>query len=350
MVVRVVHWGTGNTGTMALKGVVGHPALELVGCHVSRPERVGKDVGELLGRAPLGITTTGSIDAVLELAPDCVSYFGVGEGSNAEVEALLRAGINVVTTSFALHILPDFAPPALIAPTREACLAGGASFFATGVEPGVGSDLVPETLLSFVDEATYIHVGEYAVYRHAGGTSLRIFGFGVPAGEPIPLFAGSGTGDPPWSQVARHLASAIGRTADAFEVETDTWVTPVDIEMEWGTIPAGHVGAIRFQVYGVSEGRRVSCIEHVSRTAYDQAPDWPAGALGRDTIYRVRIEGRPPLEAEVALPVFDGTEDGGLVGTAMRAVNAIPYVVEARPGVLGPMDVPARGSRKNTGA
>ena len=115
MAVRVVHWGTGNTGTMALKGVIGHPALELVGCHVSRAERVGRDVGELIGRAPLGVVTTGSVGDVLALAPDCVSYFGVGDGSTADVETLLRAGINVVTTSFALHILPEFAPPASIA-------------------------------------------------------------------------------------------------------------------------------------------------------------------------------------------------------------------------------------------
>ena len=36
--VRVVHWGTGNTGTMGLKGILGHPDLEFVGCFVARPE------------------------------------------------------------------------------------------------------------------------------------------------------------------------------------------------------------------------------------------------------------------------------------------------------------------------
>ena len=34
MVVRVVHWGTGNTGRPGLRGIIDHPDLELVGLYV----------------------------------------------------------------------------------------------------------------------------------------------------------------------------------------------------------------------------------------------------------------------------------------------------------------------------
>ena len=38
-------------------------------------------------------------------------------------------------------------------------------------------------------------------------------------------------------------------------------------------------------------------------------------------------------------------EDQGLIATAMRAINAIPAVQEARPGILSPLDLPVFASR-----
>ena len=43
MTLKVVHWGTGNTGRLALRGVLQHPDLELVGLYVHSPDKVGKD-------------------------------------------------------------------------------------------------------------------------------------------------------------------------------------------------------------------------------------------------------------------------------------------------------------------
>jgi 2,4-diaminopentanoate dehydrogenase len=341
---RVVHWGTGNTGTMGLKGILEHPDLELVGCFVARPERAGEDAGELVGRPRVGVTTTNDVDELLAIDADCLSYFGAGRDGIADVTQFLAAGRNVVTTSLASLILARFAPEEQRAPVQEACRAGNTSLFATGVEPGIASDLLPETLLSLVDEVDCIHVTEIAIYRHAGGASMRMFGFGIPAGEPVPLFAG-GAVTGLWGQVVHHLAGALGKQLDSIELKTDTFVTDRDVEQEFGSILSGRIAAIRFQVIGMYEGEPLAIVEHVSRTAYDQAPDWPYGAIGKDTVYTIDIQGRPPLRCELDLPNVDG-EDSGLVSTAMRAVNAIPAVVGAPAGILDPMDVPPRPSRK----
>jgi hypothetical protein len=342
--LRVVHWGTGNTGTMGLKGILGHPELELVGCFVARPERAGQDAGELVGRPRAGVTTTNRVDELLAIEADCLSYFGSGQQGITDVTQFLDAGRNVVTTSLASLILPQFAPAQQRAPVEAACRSGHASLFATGVEPGIASDLLPETLLSFVDEVDCIHVTEIAIYRHAGGASMRMFGFGIPEGEPVPLFEG-GAATGLWGQVVHHLAGALGKQLDDIELTTDTFVTDHDVAMEFGTIPRGHIAAIRFQVIGMYQGEPLAIVEHVSRTEYDQAPNWPYGAIGKDTVYTVDIKGRPPLRCELDLPNIDG-EDSGLVATAMRAINAIPAVVAAPPGILDPMAVPPRASGK----
>jgi 2,4-diaminopentanoate dehydrogenase len=50
---RVIQWGVGNVGTVALRHFAHNPAYELVGVLCNRPEKVGKDAGELF---PLSAT------------------------------------------------------------------------------------------------------------------------------------------------------------------------------------------------------------------------------------------------------------------------------------------------------
>ena len=54
MGLRVVQWATGGVGVAAIKGVLDHPDLELVGCWVHSPDKAGSDVGEIVGTEPLG--------------------------------------------------------------------------------------------------------------------------------------------------------------------------------------------------------------------------------------------------------------------------------------------------------
>src|ERR1700739_2743824 len=62
MGLRVIQWATGSVGVAAIKGVLDHPELELVGCWVHSESKAGKDVGEIIGTSPLGGTATNNID------------------------------------------------------------------------------------------------------------------------------------------------------------------------------------------------------------------------------------------------------------------------------------------------
>ena len=98
---RVVQWTTGKTGGAAVRGMVGHPALELVGCYAYSPEKVGQDAGVLAGIEPLGVIATDDVDALLALAPDCVSYMPFRPDFD-HVVRILESGINLVTTMYML--------------------------------------------------------------------------------------------------------------------------------------------------------------------------------------------------------------------------------------------------------
>ena len=72
--IRVVQWSTGVVGRPALKAIVAHPLLELVGCWCHSPDKDGQDAGTLCGLPPLGIRATRDIDALLATKPDVVCY------------------------------------------------------------------------------------------------------------------------------------------------------------------------------------------------------------------------------------------------------------------------------------
>ena len=96
MTYRVIQWATGGVGRAAIEGVLDHPELELVGCWVHSADKDGRDVGELIGRAPLGVAATTDVDALLAVDADAVLYSPV-MADPPVVDRILRSGKNVVT-------------------------------------------------------------------------------------------------------------------------------------------------------------------------------------------------------------------------------------------------------------
>jgi 2,4-diaminopentanoate dehydrogenase len=344
MSYRVVQWGTGNTGRLAVRGIVGHPDLELVGCYVHNPEKVGQDAGTLAGAAEVGVAATDDVDALLALEPDCCCYMGDGVGPRGpeavlEMARFLEAGIDVVSTSINALVYPKTAPPELLDPIATASERGGSTFFDNGADPGFGSDLLPLTLLSLMDEVDSIRVQEIVNYGHydAGYVMRDIFGFGMPLDYEAPLFLG---GDLTlwWGGVITLLADALGLTLDEVREEHEVAAVDQDVETAFGTVEAGTVGGIRFEVQGIVGGKPVIVVEHDTRIHPDAAPDWPA-CHGGDNCYKVIVEGRPKFTLELAMEDEHGG-DGGLIACAMRMVNAIPFVCEAAPGLLSTLDLP----------
>ena len=140
--------------------------------------------------------------------------------------------------------------------------------------------------------------------------------------------------------------------ADALRVELDEIrqlhelaLAEESFELPYGKIEAGTQAGLRFEVQGIVRGEPRIIVEHVTRLRDDIAPHWPQGN-GPGT-YRVTIEGMPSLKCD--LDVGYNSKDhniDGCVASAMRCVNAIPLVCEAKSGLLSWLDLTAvRGYR-----
>ena len=337
---RVVQWATGTTGRLALRALIDEPDVDLVGVRVYDPAKVGLDAGLLVDRPAIGVVTTDSNDDILSLDPDVVLYMGRVEhnhkGCFDDVIALLGAGIDVITTGSSFIDTSVFDPARHVAMTK-ACAEGGSTFLGVGLFPGFWGEALAPVLSRLSYQCDRIAVRESLSYAGYPSAELLfdIMGYGHPADSTEPLMSNPARAGGAFSGTATVLAKALGLTVETIEPYRETATTDRELIVAGGTIPAGTVGAMKL-------GIRADCgpvsitVEHVTWMADDVAPAWSGTGQG----YFIEYEGAPSLRASLELGIHgeDHTEMGCLA-TAMHAVNAIPAVRAARPGVLDLADL-----------
>jgi hypothetical protein len=143
-----------------------------------------------------------------------------------------------------------------------------------------------------------------------------------------------------WKAPIHLIADGLGVEVDEIRGSLDRELTDRDIEVAFGTIPAGTCGAVRTRAAGVIGGREAIVMEHIIRMARDVAPNWPTSEA--DATYRVDIEGDPDIHCAMTVGVAQGHGAGhaAMAATAMRVVNAVPHVVAAPAGLLSSLDIP----------
>lgn len=340
---RVVHIGTGLTGREALRATILDPALELVGVKVSTAGKVGTDAGRLCGVADVGVTATDDMAEILALKPDCVSYCATAVRREvdaiADIAALLEAGINVVTISTIPMVYPAAAPQHWRAVLDSATKKGHSTFYATGSEPGFISLNLPTALLSGAGRVTSYRMDEYAVDLDKAYPIWDVLhesmGFGKPDGH-VPVRIASGKVNHDWETVVRYIADLLGIELDGVELDWETLLAPVDLPTVLGVVPAGTICGHRWQLAGVVDDRKVVAVQYFATVSSTPWPEhWPKPSREGQGGMVFRVEGDPSMSLELYLEQSrESRTNPGITVTAMAAVNAIPRVVAAAPGVI----------------
>jgi hypothetical protein len=344
MPYRVIQWSTGNVGRHALRAILGHPDLRLVGLWVHGRDKAGRDAGELCGLPPVGVRATNDADALLALDADCVSYTATGDLRPADAVddmcRILAAGKNVVATSVVPLVYPPAADATLVEKLESACRRGRTSCFTSGIDPGFANDTLPLVLMGLcarVDAVRVMEIVNYATYDQPQ-VLFDTMGFGKPL-DHTPLILIPGVLALAWGPVVRQLAAGLGVEVVDLRETHERRATEQAFDIPSGRVPAGTMAALRFEVQGIVAGRPAIVLEHVTRLRDDLAPDWPQPT--GSGCYRVLVDGSPSLACELTLRTEDGDHNsGGLLATAMRILNAIPAVCAAKPGLLSALDLP----------
>src|SRR5688572_28914750 len=106
--VRVALWGTGKLGEACVREIQRLDGIELVAAYSYSPTKIGRDVGDVLDIGTLGVEITHDIDTVTSSGADIVIYaprdLGLWTDSDDDIQALLTAGLNVITAMPYRHI------------------------------------------------------------------------------------------------------------------------------------------------------------------------------------------------------------------------------------------------------
>ena len=338
MAIRVVQWTTGNVGQRSVRATVAHPDLELVGCYAWSPDKVGRDVGELCGIDAVGVTATDDIDALLALRTDCVVYNPMWSSTD-ELVRILEAGVNVVSTAAFVNGRSLGAGRDRII---DACERGGSTMFGTGISPGFVEliGIATAGICDRIDKVT-INEGSDTTLYDSPTTELPC-GFGRPIDDPeLPGMAAQGTAV--FGEAVAMVADALGVELDDIVCEAEYAKTTEDVVMDSWTIAAGCVAGVAASWQGKVGDRTVVELNVRWKKGQTLEPDWQIeeGHViqvdGLPTV-RVRLEYLPPPDFQAT--TFAEFMVLGMIMTAMPAINAIPLVVAAQPGIVTYNDLP----------
>ncbi len=311
-----------------------------------RPKKWERTLASWSVGEPIGVIATNDADALIALVPGCVVYAASGPERDAaavrDYVRLLEAGINVVSTSSTSLVYP----PSYFAPDwrhqlEEAAAVGHASLYVSGIFPGFASDELALLMTTQSKNIRSITASEVALNDHYPVADVMMDGMGF--GRPLdfePMLKTPGFIEMAWKAPIYLMARGLGVEIEEVRGYLDRQLSNRDIEVAFGTIAAGTCGAVRTRAAGVVNGREAIVIEHIIRMARDVAPDWPHSQS--DATYRVDIVGDPDIHCEMTLGEAEGHGAGraAMTSTAMRVVNAIPYVIDAPAGLLSSLDIP----------
>jgi len=341
---RVIQWATGSVGREALRAVLDHPQLELAGVRVYTAEKEGCDAGDLCGAAPTGVRATRSSDALLATDADCVLYMP-RRADLDEVCALLASGKNVVATPFLFygHAYPDDERTRL----ERACAAGKSSVHGTGIHPGLVGTVLPLALSGISRRIERLGIQERANWTYYDSPRITFdnMRFGAPpeqaalAANPFARWNSQLFQQQIWL-LADGLRAPIDRVTEQQEFAT----AAQRCEIRGGVIEAGTVSGQRYRWRGVAGDRTLIEIEALWTVGPDYPDKWPRPRDG----WTVQIEGEPSAQLHfVSLASFGRREvpiaehvHAADVATAMHAVNAVPAVCDAPPGIRSALDLP----------
>lgn len=341
---RVILWGPGQVGIGALRALITHPGLDLVGLIVHSEAKAGRDAGEICGMPTTGVIATRDIDAALAIDADVVAFFASGDYRYREaaedVARCLRAGKNVVCTSLVPLCYPPAADRETVELLEDACREGGTSLFNSGVDPGWANDVIALTMTGFssrIDTITMLEILDYGPIDQPE-IMFDFMGFGHTPDYPAPLF------DPArlsalWSPIVHLVADGVGLPLDGVVTTIDKWLATERYQVASGWVEAGTMGGMRFKLAGMVDGEERVVLEHITRMGENSAPDWPRHPSPHGG-YRVIVDGLPTYTVDIEMHGRGSNMRGLTYATVMRELNAIPAVIRAEPGLLSTLDLP----------
>ncbi|MGH2374774.1 MAG: NAD(P)H-dependent amine dehydrogenase family protein [bacterium] len=308
--ITIAHYGLGPIG-LGIAALAVDRGYRPVAAIDIEPKKVGRDLGALLDRGTLGVTVTNDAAAALAAHPRVVLHSTQSRLAQVtpQLLAIIEAGASVISTCEELAF-PWYHHAQDARRIDEAATARGVTVVGLGINPGFVMDLLPIVLTAPCREIRAVHVTRVVdaglrrlpLQRKVGAGMTRVeFEDGVASGR---------IGHVGLKESVAMIADALGWRLDSI----DERIEPV---LDGGTVRGLHQ---------VATGRRR---EHPGSTdALPVTLDLTMAIGASNPRDAVTLDGDPPITMTVAGGIH------GDVATCALAVNALPRVLAAPPGLI----------------
>ncbi|MCS6806297.1 MAG: dihydrodipicolinate reductase [Acidobacteriota bacterium] len=324
--IRLIQYGIGPIGAAIVALAKQKPNAAFIGAIDIDPNKVGKDLAHAIGLDETwGVVVSDNAAEVLARKADVVIHSTSSYLRDVvdQLIACVEAGSNVVSTCEELSY-PLRKSPELSARIDAAAKANGVTVLGTGVNPGYVMDklvLTASSVCQRVDAVRVLRVVDAAQRRLplqkkvGAGLTVEEFHQEVAAGRI------KHHGLP---ESAAMIAHGLNMPLDDISETIEPVIAERDVTTPYLHVAAGQVAGVK-QICRATQGGEEKLTLELRMYVGADAP--------ADTIW---IKGVP----DVHLTIPGGTH--GDLATVAMAVNAIPLVQRAAPGLLTMIDIPIR--------
>lgn len=315
--INTVHVGIGPLGQKVLRYAVERGCFNIVGAVDPDTEKAGKDLGQLCGIDPLGVTIRDnlaeaingqSVDVALVTTVSSIVAF------ESQVAELANAKLNIVSTCEELFF-PWKTNPEVAGRIDKICRQNGVACVGTGVNPGYLMDLLPTVLTGLCQD-----VEKVEVWRVQDASVRRIpFQQKIGAGltlEEFEVKKKAGT--------LRHvgLPESVDFIAERLGWKLDRNTESLEPVIAAEQIDTGYKPISKGMARGVHQVGRGFVGEQEVITLNFRA------AVGEPESYdQVHIDGEPGIQSRISGGV------NGDIATCAITLNAVRSILQTSPGL-----------------
>ena len=318
MRIKVLHVGLGPIGAGIVRQVALRKSLSIVGAVDIDPAKVGRDLGEVCGLPrKTGVIVTGDIAKTIKAAKPDVAILCTSSSLKRvvpEFAEVLRLKVPIVSTTEELAY-PVKGNAAVAKKIDAMARRARVAVLGTGVNPGFTMDALPITLTAVCERVEKIHVDRVQDAAKRRLPFQQKIGAGLTRAEFDARVRNGSVRHVGLAESITMIADAMGWKLDKVTDEIQPKMADARVSSRFLTVEAGQVCGLIQDGVGYRKGEALITL-HME--AYLGAPE---------SFDAVRITGSPALSMKI---------DGGVHGdiaTASIAVNSIPKVLQAAPGL-----------------
>jgi len=323
---KVVQYGIGPIGQSCLKTILskgGH--IELVGAIDIDPEKVGKDVSEILNlEEPTGVIVSSDAANVLSTSqPDVVVHTTSSFLARMYDQLILCAshGANVISSTEELSY-PYERHPEISSELDQVARENGVTILGTGVNPGYAMDALALMATGVCNEVRSITINrEVDAGLRRRPLQMKV-GAGITEAEFAEKKATGLFGHIGLVESIHILASGLGWNIDRIEEHLDPVISKKQVVTPYLTVEEGMVAGIHHHAYGYDGNELLLTLDLKMFVGAEDPRD------------AVKVDGDPPMDMIVRGGIFGDT------ATVATLVNGIPQTFDAQPGLQTVKDVP----------